>query len=314
MVSRDLHTAARSSSNAEAWLDAAIDPIGDSGRPHTARGRYVQHARQPTPDALLDGEPLAAVGIYDEAIPLQALPHRRPRGEYDQVALVEARGEAVEVFEACLDARYLALLLVEALDHLQGARRELGDGREMFPESPVGDAIDELLGRVERLANVLGLPESILGDAAPDIYDRPQERLTAHDVGVPASVRSRRDALDDLEDIWPSAYPLELVDAPQFVRERELVYGLAARVQTHHGPVDDPVHLGVEVLGGKPLRNNRHSRLRNQHRAYYSPLSIQVVRRYPGRLRPGLHAAHPPPAFHNLPACSKMAPVTRREP
>src|SRR5215218_7298407 len=285
MVSRDLHTAARSSSNAEAWLDAAIDPIGDSGRPHTARGRYVQHARQPTPDALLDGEPLAAVGIYDEAIPLQALPHRRPRGEYDQVALVEARGEAVEVFEACLDARYLALLLVEAL-----------------------------LSRVERLAHVLGLPESILCDAAADIYNRPQERLAAHDVSVPARVRSRRDALDNLEDVGPAAYPLELVDTPQFVRERQLVYGFAARVKTHHGPVDDPMHLGVEVLGGKPLRNNRHSRLRNQHRTNDSPLRIKVVRRYSGRLSPGLYTAHPPPAFHNLPACSKKAPVTRREP
>src|SRR5215203_6337673 len=264
MVSRDLHTAARSSSNAEAWLDAAIDPIGDSGRPHTARGRYVQHARQPTPDALLDGEPLAAVGIYDEAIPLQALPHRRPRGEYDQVALVEACGEAVEIFEACLDARYLTLLLVEALDHLQGARRELGDGREMFPESTVGYAVDELLSRVERLAHILGLPESVLCDAAPDIYNRPQERLAAYDVSVPARIRSRRDALDDLEDVGPAAYPLELVDTPQFVRERELVYGLAARVKSHHSP--------------------------------------------------GLYAAHPPPAFHNLPACSKKAPVTRREP
>src|SRR5215203_2256272 len=280
MVSRDLHTAARSSSNAEAWLDAAIDPIGDSGRPHTARGRYVQHARQPTPDALLDGEPLAAV----------------------------------EIFEACLDARYLALLLVEALDHLQGARRELGDGREMFPESPVGDAVDELLSRVERLAHVLGLPESILCDAAPDIYNRPQERLAAHDVSVPARVRSRRDALDNLEDVGPAAYPLELVDAPQFVCERELVYGLAARVQTHHGPVDDPVHLGVEVLGGEPLRDSSDSRLRNQHRTNDSPLRIKVVRRYTGRLSPGLYAAHPPPAFHNLPACSKKAPVTRREP
>src|ERR671919_1635621 len=143
----------------------------------------------------------------------------------------------------------------------------------MFPERPVGDTVDELLGRVERLTHVLGLPESILGDAAPHIYDRSQERLAAHDVGVPARVRSRRDTLDDLEDVGPAAYPLELVDAPQLVRERKLVYGLATRVQTHHGPVDDPVHLGVEVLGGEPLRNNRHSRLRNQHRAYYSPLS-----------------------------------------
>src|SRR5215212_8563992 len=314
MVSRDLHTPARSSSNAEAWLDAAIDPIGDSGRPHTARGRYVQHARQPTPDALLDGEPLAAVGIYDEAIPLQALPHRRPRGEYDQVALVEARGEAVEVFEACLDARYLALLLVEVLDHLQGTRRELRDGREMFPERPVGDAVDELLSRVERLAHVLGLPEGILGDAAPDIYDRSQERLAAHDVSVPARVRSRRDALDDLEDVGPAAYPLELVDAPQLVCERELVYGLAARVQTHHGTVDDPVHLGIEVLGGEPLRNGGDGRLGNKHRTYDGPFRIQVMRRYPGRLSPGLYAAHPPPTFHDLPACSKKAPVTRREP
>src|SRR5215213_10747359 len=256
----------------------------------------------------------AAVVEQDLGVRAQALAHRRSRGENDQVALVEARGEAVEVFEARLDTRYFALLLVEALDHLKGTGRELRDGREMFPERPVGDAVDELLRRVERLADVLGLPESVLRDAAPDVYDGPEQRLAAHDIRIPAGVGSRRDALDDLEDVRPAAYPLELVDAPELVGEGELVYGTTARVQPHHGPVDDPVHLGVEIVGSQPLGDRRNRRLRDQHRAYDGPLGIQVVRRYPGRLGPGLYAPHPPPAFHNLPGCSKKAPVTRREP
>src|SRR5829696_6800581 len=313
MGNRGLDLAPEPRPDPEHRFDAVVDiRAGPCPGDLQVPGEGHQVALPPGID-LFDGLDAAVVEHY-LGVSAQALAHRRPRGEYDQVALVEACGEAVEVFEACLDARYLALLLVEALDHLQGARRELGDGREMFPESPVGDAVDELLSRVERLAHVLGLPESILCDAAPDIYDRPQERLAAHDVSVPARVRSRRDALDDLENVRPAAYPLELVDAPQFVCERELVYGLAARVKSHHGPVDDPMYLGVEVLGGKPLCNNRYSRLRNQHRTNDSPLRIKVVRRYTGRLIPGLYAAHPPPAFHNLPACSKKAPVTRREP
>src|SRR5215203_2151196 len=154
----------------------------------------------------------------------------------------------------------------------------------------------------------------VLRDAASYIYYGPQERLAAHDVRVPAGVRRGGDALDDLEDVGSAAYPLELVDAPELVGKRELVYGIPARVQAHHGRVDDPVHLGVEVPGVEPLRNRRNGRLRDQHGPYNSPLRIQVMRRYPGRLGPGLHAAHPPPTFHNLPGCSKKAPVTRREP
>src|SRR5215211_7685664 len=275
-------------------------------------GEGYQAALPPGVD-LFDGLDAAVVEHY-LGVRAQAFAHRRPRCEYDQVALVEARGEAVEVFEARLDAGYLALLLVEALDHLQGTWRELGNRREMFPERPVGDAVDELLRRVECLAYVLGFPEGVLGNAAPDVYDRAQERFAAHDVRVPARVRRRRNALHDLEDVGPAAYPLELVDAPELVRERKLIYGLAARVKAHHGPVDDPVHLRVEIFGGEPLCNGRTGRLRDEHCAYNGPLRVQVVRRYPGRLSPGLYTPHPPPAFHNLQACSKKAPVTRREP
>jgi hypothetical protein len=55
---------------------------------------------------------------------------------------VEACGEAVEVFEAGLDAGYLALLFVEALDHLQRPRRKLRYGRQMLPERLIRDAVD----------------------------------------------------------------------------------------------------------------------------------------------------------------------------
>ena len=121
------------------------------------------------------------------------------------------------------------------------------------------------------------LPTSMIG---------PQERLAAHDVGVPARVRSRRDALDDLEDVGPAADPLELVDAPQLVRERELVYGLPTRVQAHHRPVQNPVCLRVEVLGGERLPDHRNRRLGDEHRADYRPLGVQVVRGYERRRRP----------------------------
>src|SRR5215213_7252384 len=106
----------------------------------------------------------AAVVEHYLGVGAQALAHGRSRGEYYEVAFVETGGEAVEVFEAGLDAGYLAFLLVEALDHLQGTRSELRNGRKVLPERPIRDAVDELLRRIERLANVFGLPESVLGD------------------------------------------------------------------------------------------------------------------------------------------------------
>ena len=67
----------------------------------------------------------ATIVQHDLGVRGQALPHRRPRGEDHQVAFMKAGGEAVEVFEAGLDAGNLAFGLVEALDHLERARREL---------------------------------------------------------------------------------------------------------------------------------------------------------------------------------------------
>ena len=53
-------------------------------------------------------------------------------------------------------------------------------------------AATALLGRIERLAHVLGLPEGILGDATPDVYNGSQKCLAAHDIGVPAGVCRHR--------------------------------------------------------------------------------------------------------------------------
>src|SRR5215213_10876850 len=289
-------------------LDAVIDiSTGPGPGELQVPGKGHQAALSAGVD-LFDGVD-AAVVEQDLGVRAQALAHRRSRGENDQVALVEARGEAVEVFEARLDTRYFALLLVEALDHLKGTGRELRDGREMFPERPVGDAVDELLRRVERLADVLGLPEGVLGDAAPDVYDGPQERLAAHYLRVPAGVGRRRHALDYLEDVSPAPDLLELVDAAQFVGQRELVYGFAARVQAHHGAVDDPVYLGVEILRRELLCHGRNRGLRDQHGAYDSPLRVQVVRRHAGNLYARRHIPDPPPPLHDLPGCSKKGPV-----
>src|SRR5215204_2444916 len=112
----------------------------------------------------------------------------------------------------------------------------------MFPERPVGDTVDEPLGRVDRLGHVLRPPQSIPRDAAPHIYDRSQVRLAAHDVGVPARVRSRCDTLDDLEDVGPAAYPLELVDASKLVCERELIYGLASRLLFYNDTANTEIY------------------------------------------------------------------------
>src|SRR3712207_8838726 len=50
------------------------------------------------------------------------LSHRRPGGEYDEVAVMEAGGQAVEVLEAGLDAGDLALGLVEPLEDRKSTR------------------------------------------------------------------------------------------------------------------------------------------------------------------------------------------------
>jgi hypothetical protein len=67
-------------------------------------------------------------------------------------------------------------------------------------------------------------------DAASRVDHGPQERLAAHYLGITGGVGGRRHALDEPEDVLPPPNAIELAHTPQLVRERELVYGLTARI------------------------------------------------------------------------------------
>src|ERR687884_571186 len=87
---------------------------------------------------------------------------------------------------------------------------------------------------------------------------------------------------------------------------------LAARIQTRHGPVQNPVRLGIKVLRIEHLPDHRNGRLGDEHRPYHGPLGVEVVRRHPG-VGPRRYPPYPPPTLH-IGSMQQKGPRYKTEP
>src|ERR671919_865431 len=95
------------------------------------------------PDEFPDGHARPGGGLGDQRIRLDALPHRWSCRDDDEVGGLEAGGEAVEVREAGGDAGDLAVVLVEALDGLQGGGEDVAEAVVVLGSPALGDLVDE---------------------------------------------------------------------------------------------------------------------------------------------------------------------------
>jgi hypothetical protein len=118
----------------------------------------------------------------------ERLPHRWPCRDDDEVGRLEAGGEAVEVGEAGGDAGDLAVVLVEALDRLEGAGEDVAKGVVVLGDPALGDLVDEGLGDVDGALGVLGGLEAELDDLGADVDQAAQDARLLDDAGVVAAL------------------------------------------------------------------------------------------------------------------------------
>ena len=84
------------------------------------------------------------------------LPHRRPRGDDDQVARLEARRELVELLEAGRRAGDVGARLVEVHDPLEALLQQPLDVGEVARDALLGEVEDDLLGAVDEVGRLAG--------------------------------------------------------------------------------------------------------------------------------------------------------------
>ena len=217
----------------------AQEPHADLPPGHLQREQRRGHGGR---SRLVDGDVANEVGHE------RGLADAGPRRHDDEVALLEAGEELVQVAETAGDPAVRRLALVDVLELLHGLVDERTDQDDLVLLVPAGHRVDELLGPI---GDTLGILGSLVGDRH-DLgggVDQPAEQSQlVHDLGVVARRRRRRDLLHELVDAERAADVLEGAPALELLHGRDLVRGLAAAVEVDQRLEDDPMGGSVEVI------------------------------------------------------------------
>ena len=235
-------------------LDAAAQP---GAHRRDAELQIRARRRRPRPLAALDGrddlvDAAAGTGrrVVHERGAGQALAHRRACGEDDQVAGLEAAGDAVEVLEAGRRAGDRRALARRAARACRARRREqVVDRAEVLAASPRGRPRGSSARRGRRARAAAPRGECTLRlDLVGGAQEPAQHRVLADDARVLADVADGGDRAGQQVDRGAAADALELAGLLEVLDERERVDRLADRVQVEHRLEDQAVRLAVEVL------------------------------------------------------------------
>ena len=185
----------------------------------------ISSEKKATGMSLLDRDVFGDVGDQ------RALAHRRPCGDDDQVAGLEAAGDRVDVAEAGGGAGQLGLAGRELLEPVDLVVEDLREEPEVAGLLFVGDFEEQLLGPLGELARLA----VALVDPALDLLagaEQPaQQRVLLDDLGVVLGVAGGRDLGRQLGDVVLAARLLDLVALGQRLADAQLVDRLGGRVE-----------------------------------------------------------------------------------
>ena len=175
--------------------------------------------------------------------------HARPGRQDDQVGLLEAAQQLVQLAEAGRHAQQIALVAVQIVQPVDDAVHDLADGRQVAPDAPLRDVEDQLLGAVDHLIDILRLLVGQRRDLPGRADQPPQGGGAFDDVAVVLDVDGGGDAADQRGDVGRAADLRQLIAPLQLVDQRDEIGGFAALVQIEDRLVDPAVLLSIEVVG-----------------------------------------------------------------
>ena len=141
------------------------------------------------------------------------LADRRPGGDDDQVALLEAGRQRVEVREAGPDAADLAAVGVQVVEPVVGVVEQRLERAEPDVDALLADREQLGLGAVDRLLDLGRVLVADPGDPAGRADQVAQDRLALDDPGVLGGVDGGRRLVREARQVGAAADRLELVRA-----------------------------------------------------------------------------------------------------
>ncbi len=210
------------------------------------------------------------------------LSHRRPGGDDDHLAGVQAVGQGVEVGEAGGHAGHLAGPARGDLDLVDRGLDDVADGVVVLAAALVGDGVDLGLGGVDDVLDVaaaLGVAE--LDDAGAGLDEPAQHGALGDDLGVVAGVGRGGHRGDELVEVGLAADAAEVAALGQLVADGDGVGRLAAAVEVEDRVVDQLVRGTVEVGALELLDAVGDGVLGQEHAAEHGLLGADVLRREP---------------------------------
>ena len=138
-----------------------------------------------------------------------------PGGEDDQVALLEAGGQRIQVGEAGPDPADLAPVGVQVVEPVVGVVEERLELAEAGLDPALADAEQLALGPVDRLLDLGRVLVADPGDLARGGDQVPQDRLALDDPRVLDGVDGGRRLVAEAGEVGPAADRLELAVAPR---------------------------------------------------------------------------------------------------
>ena len=200
-----------------------------------------------------------------------------PRGDHDQVALLEPRGERVQVGEAGPDAADLATVGVEVVEPVVGVVEQRLQRAEPGIDPLLADREQLRLGAVDRLLDLGRVLVADPGDPAGRSDQVPQDRLALHDPCVLRDVDRGRGLVRQAGQVGTATDGLELVAPFEGLGDGDDVDRLATLEQVEDRRVDPPVGLPVEVGRSQELGHLDHRVAVDQDGAKHRLLGLETL-------------------------------------
>ena len=176
------------------------------------------------------------------------LPDRRAGREDDQVALLEAGRQRVEVREAGADAADLAAVGVEVVEPVVGVVEEGLERAEPDVDPLLADREELGFGAIDRLLDLGRVLVADAGDPAGRADQVAQDGLALDDPGVLGGVDGGGRLVRQAREVGTPADRVELLAPFERLGDGDDVDRLAPLEEVEDGRVDPPVGLAVEVL------------------------------------------------------------------
>ena len=207
------------------------------------------------------------------------LADRRPGGDDDQVARLEAGRQGVEVGEAGADAGDLAAVGVQVVEPVVGVVEERLERAEPRIDALLADGEQLGLGAVDRLLDLGRVLVADAGDAAGGADQVPQDGLALDDPRVLGGVDGGRRLVAEARQVGASADRLEVLAPLERLGDRDDVDRLAPLEQVEDRRVDAAVGLAVEVLRPEELGDLHDGIAVDEDGAEHGLLGFETLRR-----------------------------------